>query len=56
VLLPQVSLTPERLLEVARRLLRDRPALAQMGERARALAVPDAAERLAQLILDAAKA
>src|SRR5262245_60102474 len=56
VLLPQVSLTSESLLEVVRRLLSDRPALARMGERARTLAVPDAAERLAQVILDAAKA
>jgi UDP-N-acetylglucosamine--N-acetylmuramyl-(pentapeptide) pyrophosphoryl-undecaprenol N-acetylglucosamine transferase len=56
VLLPQVSLTPASLLEVVRRLLSDRGALARMGERARTLAVPDAADRLAQLILDVAKA
>jgi UDP-N-acetylglucosamine--N-acetylmuramyl-(pentapeptide) pyrophosphoryl-undecaprenol N-acetylglucosamine transferase len=54
VLLPQVSLTPERLLEVVRRLLADRPALARMGEQARSLAVPDADERLARLILESA--
>jgi UDP-N-acetylglucosamine--N-acetylmuramyl-(pentapeptide) pyrophosphoryl-undecaprenol N-acetylglucosamine transferase len=56
VLLPQVSLTPERLLEVIGRLLADRPALARMGEQARTLAVPDAAERLARLLLESAAA
>jgi UDP-N-acetylglucosamine--N-acetylmuramyl-(pentapeptide) pyrophosphoryl-undecaprenol N-acetylglucosamine transferase len=55
-LLPQISLTPERLLEVVTRLLADRPALARMGEQARTLAVPDAAERLARLILESAAA
>jgi UDP-N-acetylglucosamine--N-acetylmuramyl-(pentapeptide) pyrophosphoryl-undecaprenol N-acetylglucosamine transferase len=55
-LLPQVSLTPERLLEVVTRLLADRTALARMGEQARTLAVPDAAERLARVILESAAA
>ena len=55
-LLPQISLTPERLLEVVTGLLADRPALARMGEQARTLAVPDAAERLARLILESAAA
>lgn len=55
-LLPQVSLTPERLLEVVTRLLTDRTALARMGEQARTLAVPDAAERLARVILESAAA
>lgn len=54
VLLPQISLTPERLLEAVRRLLADRPALRAMGERARSLAVPDAADRIARLILETA--
>ena len=53
-LLPQVSLTPERLVEVVTRLLSDRTALARMGEQARTLAVPDAAERLARVILESA--
>jgi UDP-N-acetylglucosamine--N-acetylmuramyl-(pentapeptide) pyrophosphoryl-undecaprenol N-acetylglucosamine transferase len=55
-LLPQVSLTSERLLEVVTRLLADRTALARMGEQARTLAVPDAAERLARVILESAAA
>jgi len=54
VLFPQVSLTPPGLLEAARRLLADRPALRAMGERARSLAVPDAAERIARLIFEVA--
>jgi UDP-N-acetylglucosamine--N-acetylmuramyl-(pentapeptide) pyrophosphoryl-undecaprenol N-acetylglucosamine transferase len=53
-LLPQIALTPERLLEAVSRLLADRAALARMGEQARSLAVPDADERLARLILDVA--
>ena len=56
VLLPQISLTPERLLEAVTRLLADRAELARMGERARALAVPDAADRIARLVLEAAGA
>ena len=54
VLFPQVSLTPDRLLEAVRRLLTDRAALSAMGERARSLAVPDAAQRIARLIFEAA--
>lgn len=54
VLFPQVSLTPHGLLEAVRRLLSDRPALGRMGERARSLAVPDAADRIARLICEAA--
>ena len=56
MLLPQISLTPERLLEAVTRLLADRAELARMGERARALAVPDAADRIARLVLEAAGA
>jgi len=56
VLLPQISLTPEGLLEAVTRLLADRAELARMGERARALAVPDAADRIARLVLEAAGA
>ena len=54
VLLPQASLTPERLLEVVTALLADRAGLRAMGERARSLAVPDAADRIARLIAEVA--
>lgn len=54
VLLPQVSLTPERLLDTLSALLADPGGLRAMGEAARSLAVPDAAERLVQIILEAA--
>jgi UDP-N-acetylglucosamine--N-acetylmuramyl-(pentapeptide) pyrophosphoryl-undecaprenol N-acetylglucosamine transferase len=54
VVILQVSLTPAGLLEAATRLLADRPALRAMGERARSLAVPDAAERIVRLIVEAA--
>jgi UDP-N-acetylglucosamine--N-acetylmuramyl-(pentapeptide) pyrophosphoryl-undecaprenol N-acetylglucosamine transferase len=54
VVVPQPELTPERLLEVVGGLLADRTALAAMGDRARALATPDAAERLAALIVETA--
>jgi UDP-N-acetylglucosamine--N-acetylmuramyl-(pentapeptide) pyrophosphoryl-undecaprenol N-acetylglucosamine transferase len=52
VLLPQDSLTPDRLLHAVKRLLADPAALKAMGESARSLAVPDAAERIARLILE----
>jgi UDP-N-acetylglucosamine--N-acetylmuramyl-(pentapeptide) pyrophosphoryl-undecaprenol N-acetylglucosamine transferase len=48
--LPQASLTPDTLAERVTTLLADRSALKSMGERARTLAVPDAAERLATAI------
>jgi UDP-N-acetylglucosamine--N-acetylmuramyl-(pentapeptide) pyrophosphoryl-undecaprenol N-acetylglucosamine transferase len=51
VVLPQPVLTPERLVASVRDLLADPGRLKEMGERARALAVPDAAERLADLLL-----
>jgi UDP-N-acetylglucosamine--N-acetylmuramyl-(pentapeptide) pyrophosphoryl-undecaprenol N-acetylglucosamine transferase len=54
VLFPQVSLTPERLVEAVARLLADPTALAAMGERARSLAVPDAADRIVRLLLEVA--
>jgi UDP-N-acetylglucosamine--N-acetylmuramyl-(pentapeptide) pyrophosphoryl-undecaprenol N-acetylglucosamine transferase len=53
VLLPQVALTEAALLDVVRALLADRPRLAGMGERARSLAVPDAAARIARLLVEA---
>jgi UDP-N-acetylglucosamine--N-acetylmuramyl-(pentapeptide) pyrophosphoryl-undecaprenol N-acetylglucosamine transferase len=54
VLFPQVSLTADRLLQAVRRLLADRAALGVMGERARSLAVPDAAQRIARLLYEVA--
>jgi UDP-N-acetylglucosamine--N-acetylmuramyl-(pentapeptide) pyrophosphoryl-undecaprenol N-acetylglucosamine transferase len=48
--LPQADLTPGRLLETVRALLAHPAALKEMGERARRLAVPDAAERLVALL------
>jgi UDP-N-acetylglucosamine--N-acetylmuramyl-(pentapeptide) pyrophosphoryl-undecaprenol N-acetylglucosamine transferase len=54
VVLPQADLTPHGLLEAVTALLADPPRLRQMGERARALAVPDAAERLARLVAEVA--
>jgi UDP-N-acetylglucosamine--N-acetylmuramyl-(pentapeptide) pyrophosphoryl-undecaprenol N-acetylglucosamine transferase len=54
VVVPQPELTPARLLDVAARLLGEPAALASMRARARSLAVPDAAGRLAALILEAA--
>jgi UDP-N-acetylglucosamine--N-acetylmuramyl-(pentapeptide) pyrophosphoryl-undecaprenol N-acetylglucosamine transferase len=54
VVLPQAELTPPRLVDVLTRLLADAAALKGMGARARTLAVPDAAERLARLIREVA--
>ena len=54
VVFPQVSLTPRGLVEAVTRLLADRRALAAMGERARSLAVPDAADRIARVLFDVA--
>ena len=54
VVFPQVSLTPEGLVEAVTRLLADRSGLATMGERARTLAVPDAADRIARLLFQVA--
>jgi len=56
VVFPQVSLTPGGLVEAVTRLLRDRTALAAMGERARSLAVPDAADRIARVLFEVAGA
>lgn len=52
VLLPETTLSPGRLLETIRALLAAPDRLTLMGERARSLAVPDAAERIAELILE----
>jgi UDP-N-acetylglucosamine--N-acetylmuramyl-(pentapeptide) pyrophosphoryl-undecaprenol N-acetylglucosamine transferase len=50
IVLPQSSLTPESLRNNVLALLADPARLKEMGERARTLAVPDAAERLADVI------
>jgi UDP-N-acetylglucosamine--N-acetylmuramyl-(pentapeptide) pyrophosphoryl-undecaprenol N-acetylglucosamine transferase len=50
--LPQASLSPERLLERVKALLSDPASLKEMGERARTVAVADAAERLVGLIME----
>jgi UDP-N-acetylglucosamine--N-acetylmuramyl-(pentapeptide) pyrophosphoryl-undecaprenol N-acetylglucosamine transferase len=52
--LPQAELTPERLLERVLALLADPTALKGMGERARAVGVPDAAQRIVAVLLEAA--
>ena len=49
---PQALLTPERLLERVEALLADPAPLKEMGERARTVAVPDAAERIVKLLLE----
>jgi len=54
VLLSQVALTPERLLDAITALLANPAELRAMGERAVSLAVPDAADRIARIILEAA--
>jgi UDP-N-acetylglucosamine--N-acetylmuramyl-(pentapeptide) pyrophosphoryl-undecaprenol N-acetylglucosamine transferase len=54
VVFPQVSLTPEGLVGAVARLLADAPGLAAMGERARSLAVPDAADRIVRLLREVA--
>ena len=53
-ILPQASMTPTLLLERIRELLGDATRLKEMGERARALAVPDAADRIVDLLLEIA--
>lgn len=51
IVLPQSELRPETLVELVRQLLADRETLRNRGQCGRTLAVPDAAERLARLIL-----
>lgn len=53
-ILPQAALTPESLRERIDALLADPTRLKEMGERARALAVPDAAERIVVVLLESA--
>ena len=52
VVLPQSELTPERLLTAVRTLLTEPRRLKDMGERARSIAVPDAAERIVALLIE----
>ena len=52
ILLPQAELTPRRLAELIGRL--DRPALADMAQKARALGKPDAARAVAQRCMELA--
>jgi UDP-N-acetylglucosamine--N-acetylmuramyl-(pentapeptide) pyrophosphoryl-undecaprenol N-acetylglucosamine transferase len=54
-ILPQAGMTPALLLERIQSLLADPARLKEMGERARTLAVPDAAERLVTILLDTAR-
>jgi len=54
LVIPQASLTPPGLLDAVTRLLANPGVLRTMGGRARSLAVPDAAERIARLIFEAA--
>jgi UDP-N-acetylglucosamine--N-acetylmuramyl-(pentapeptide) pyrophosphoryl-undecaprenol N-acetylglucosamine transferase len=53
-ILPQRGMTPALLLERVQQLLAEPTRLKEMGERARALAVPDAADRIAALLLEQA--
>jgi len=52
---PQAELTPERLLKELRELLASPARLAEMEQRARRLARPDAAERIADLVEELAR-
>ncbi len=54
-ILPQATLTPDALLERVRALLAAPTRLKAMGERARSLAVPDAADRLVTLLMAVAR-
>jgi UDP-N-acetylglucosamine--N-acetylmuramyl-(pentapeptide) pyrophosphoryl-undecaprenol N-acetylglucosamine transferase len=53
-ILPQATLTPDLLLERIGALLANPARLKEMGERARSLAIPDAAERLVAVLLEVA--
>ncbi|TVR72517.1 MAG: undecaprenyldiphospho-muramoylpentapeptide beta-N-acetylglucosaminyltransferase [Sphaerobacteraceae bacterium] len=54
ILIPQVELSPERLVNQLRELLSDPERRAKMSDAARSVAMPDAAERLADEILQLA--
>jgi UDP-N-acetylglucosamine--N-acetylmuramyl-(pentapeptide) pyrophosphoryl-undecaprenol N-acetylglucosamine transferase len=51
-ILPQSTLTPGLLLERIRGLMAEPARLKEMGERARSIAIPDAADRLVALLLE----
>ncbi|TMQ15500.1 MAG: undecaprenyldiphospho-muramoylpentapeptide beta-N-acetylglucosaminyltransferase [Candidatus Rokuibacteriota bacterium] len=51
-ILPQATLTPGLLLARVRGLLAEPARLKEMGERARTLAIPDAADRLVALLME----
>jgi UDP-N-acetylglucosamine--N-acetylmuramyl-(pentapeptide) pyrophosphoryl-undecaprenol N-acetylglucosamine transferase len=51
-ILPQSTLTPQGLLAQVKQMLADPGRLKDMGERARTLAIPDAARRLVDLLLE----
>lgn len=53
-ILPQAALTPPLLAERVQALLGEATRLKEMGERARAVAVPDAAERIVAVLLETA--
>jgi len=53
-ILPQAGMTPLLLLKRIQALLTDPGRLKEMGERARTLAVPDAADRITDLLLEVA--
>jgi len=53
--LPQSELTPARLVERVRELLADTAALKHMGDHARTVAVPDAAERIVDVLITTAR-
>jgi UDP-N-acetylglucosamine--N-acetylmuramyl-(pentapeptide) pyrophosphoryl-undecaprenol N-acetylglucosamine transferase len=55
ILMPQNQMTDEKLLQQIISLLADRPGLAAMGERARKLAHPDAAQRIVGMVMDLAQ-
>ena len=56
VVLAEDQMTPESLADALNRLLSDPAALTRMAQAARSVAVPDAAERLADLVEGAARA
>lgn len=56
VVFPQISLTPDGLVDAVTRLLADPAALTAMGERARSLAQPDAADRIVRVLQEVAAA
>jgi UDP-N-acetylglucosamine--N-acetylmuramyl-(pentapeptide) pyrophosphoryl-undecaprenol N-acetylglucosamine transferase len=56
LLTPQSDLTPERLSEQLKALTRDRESLSLMSQKARGLARPDAAQRVAGICLSEARA